>query len=232
MDVRPASLVGRLKNTVVTPGSSPRMIRTGVFKGLWMQLDLRDRAQVFLGLYERELHKWVRTLGERAKTAIDVGAADGAYSLYFLKRTGVSGVYAFEPDPEARNLLLTNLRLNGLDGDGRLHLLDLPAGTGASNTIALDSLSASIDLPCVIKVDVEGGEMDVLTGARELLGRPGVAWIIETHSVALERDCIRVLEQHGLHVKIISPAWWRVAVPEARPIPHNRWLVAAAANLR
>lgn len=230
VDVRPAGFAGRVKNRVITPGARPRMIRTGVFRGLWMQLDLRDHTQVFLGLYERELHKWVRALGERAVSAIDVGAADGAYSLYFLKRTGMRAVHAFEPDPAARGTLLTNLRLNALERDNRLQLFDRPAGTGASSTIALDSLAASLYVPCVVKVDVEGGEVDVLTGARELLRRPGVAWIIETHSAALERDCMRIFGTHGLDVRIVSPAWWRIAIPEARPIPHNRWLVASPAN--
>lgn len=232
MDVRPASLVGRLKNKVVTPGPAPRIIRTGVFKGLRMQLDLRDATQVFLGLYERELHGWIRSLGEGANCAIDVGAADGAYSLYFLKHEGVRRVYAFEPDAAARQKLATNLRLNALERDGRLQVFDRPAGSGASNTIALDSLSAGIDVPCVIKVDVEGAEVDVLAGARELLGRRGVAWIVETHSLTHEQECRRLFEEHGLEARIVSPAWWRVAVPESRPIPHNRWLVARRAEPR
>jgi hypothetical protein len=78
----------------------------------------------------------------------------------------------------------------------------------------------------VVKVDVEGAELQVLEGARDLLGRGGVSWIVETHSLELERECIRVLESCRLRVRVVEPAWWRVAVPETRPIAHNRWLVA------
>ena len=220
------SLLGQLKNQVITPGSQSRMIRSGALKGLRMGLDLRHQTQVYLGLYERELHRWLRVLGRRALTAIDVGAADGAYSLYFLTRTNARSVYAFEPDPAARELMLLNLRLNRLESD-RLHLFDAPAGTGqAPNTVALDSLSSRIQPPCLVKVDVEGDEVDVLDGAGSLLSRGGSSWIIETHSLELERDCIRRLEGHGLNVTVVSPAWWRFAVPETRPIPHNRWLIA------
>lgn len=230
MEVPPAALLSRLKNLVVPPGARPRRIKTGAFRGVCMQLDLRDRSQVFLGLYERELHHWMRALGRQAKTAIDVGAADGAYSLYFLMRTGVRSVFAFESDPGALDRLRTNLRLNGLEDDDRLDVLTAAAGTGRDHTVALDSLASRIEAPCVVKVDVEGHEIDVLGGAEGLLERRGVSWIIETHSLELEKECVRALRAHHLHVRLVSPAWWRLAVPEQRPIPHNRWLVATSGD--
>lgn len=223
------SLLGRLKNQVVRSGSEPRRIRSGAFKDLRMDLDLRRQAQVYLGLYERELYRWLRVLGRDAVTALDVGAADGAYSLYFLKRTSARAVYAFEPDAAARKGLVSNLRLNDLDGDSRVRVSGAPAGNGkAPGTIALDSLYSSIELPCLAKVDVEGHEAEVLEGAAALLARGGMSWIIETHSLPLEHACVRLLESQDLTVRIVSPAWWRFAVPEARPIPHNRWLIAHA----
>lgn len=71
----------------------------------------------------------------------------------------------------------------------------------------------------------------MLAGAAKLLARGGITWIIETHSLALEQTCVRLLESHGLTVRIVSPAWWRFAVPEARPIAHNRWLVASVRGM-
>jgi hypothetical protein len=227
MEIRPGALLSRLKNHLVVPGAQPRTISTGAFRGLCMEMDLRDRAQVFLGLYERELHPWVRSLGRDAATAIDVGAADGAYSLYFLKRTGVKAVYAFEADGTALEQFHTNLRLNDVADDVRLHVMGASVGSGSGRTVALDSLADRIETPCVVKVDVEGSEVDVLEGATALLERRGVSWIIETHAADLEAGCVRLLTRRGLTVRIVSPAWWRFAVPERRPLPHNRWLVAA-----
>lgn len=221
------SLLGHLKNQVVRPGSGPRTVRTGALKGLRMDLDLKRQAQIYLGLYERELYPWLRRLGRDAASALDIGASDGPYSLYFLKRTNARAVYAFEPDPAARELLAANLQLNDLHTDPRMQLSGAPVGSGKTpGTIALDSLLGSIPLPCVAKVDVEGYEADVLEGAPALLAAGRVSWIIETHSRPLEQTCIRLLERHHLTVRVVSPAWWRFAVPEARPIPHNRWLVA------
>lgn len=222
-----SSLLRHLKNKVIAPGSRSRLIQAGPLKGLRMRLDLGHQTQVYLGLYERELHPWLALLGRNALTAIDVGAADGAYSLYFLKRTAAQSVYSFEPDAVVRELFRLNLRLNGVNDDERIRLFDATAGSGQTgNSVALDSLYSGISWPCLVKVDVEGAEVDVLTGAARLLRHGGASWIIETHSAELERDCVRLLADRGLTVIVVSPAWWRFAVPEARPIAHNRWLIA------
>lgn len=197
-----------------------------------MQLDLQHHTQVCLGLYERELHSYLSSLGSTAVAAIDAGAADGAYSLYFLRSSKIKAVYAFEPDPAMRVLMLANVALNGFGGDGRLQLSESPVGAGGSSiSVALDDLSSTIAGPCVVKVDVEGGELQVLEGSRRLLERGGASWIIETHSRELESNCVELLQSYGLKVTIVSPAWWRFAIREARPIAHNRWLVAHGSSL-
>lgn len=192
-----------------------------------MQLDLHDQTQVYLGLYERELQRWVRLFCRHAVTAVDVGASDGMYALYFLLRTNARKVYAFEPDLLAWEQLMANLRLNGVAGDPRLEVSASAVGqAGHGNVLALDSLLTSIERPAVVKVDVEGAELQVLEGATQLLREGGISWIIETHSAELELACSRVLERGGLQVRVVAPAWWRIVVPETRPMPHNRWLVA------
>lgn len=221
------SALSTLKNRIVTPGVRPLEVRGGLLKGLKLQLDLQHHTQVYLGLYEHELHDWVRRFSADAVTAVDVGAADGAYAMYFLKHAPVQRVYAFEPDRRAYGLLLGNLRLNNLYEDERLRVFAAAAGCTGS-AMALDELLDDLPEPTLVKVDVEGGELDVLRGAERLLRRGGASWIIETHSAGLETDCAGVLRSHGLEVAIVSPGWWRFAVPEQRPMTHNRWLVAAA----
>jgi hypothetical protein len=55
---------------------------------------------------------------------------------------------------------------------------------------------------------------------------PGVRWIIETHSLDLENGCIELLRSAGFQTRVIPNGWWRVFIPELRPIAHNRWLAA------
>jgi hypothetical protein len=90
----------------------------------------------------------------------------------------------------------------------------------------LDAIAGAMLGPCLVKVDVEGGEMDVLRGAQAMLARPDVRWLIETHSRELEDGCIEILSSSGYEFRVVKNSWWRVLIPENRAIPHNRWLVA------
>ena len=213
---------------MITPGRQERTIRSGAFKGLRMHLDLRHHAQNYLGLYERELHAALRELSTGIRCAVDVGSSDGSYALYFLARTQAQRVLSFEPDPAARAALHDNLALNGFSSSTKLRFIDQAVGDGTGGRLALDDLLAEISLPAAIKVDVEGAEADVLRGADALIRRGHVGWLIETHSAALERECLELLRDHGYVPRVVAPAWWRIVVPESRPIPHNQWIVAPA----
>jgi hypothetical protein len=77
-----------------------------------------------------------------------------------------------------------------------------------------------------LKVDVDGAEMLVLEGARKVLSQGDVDVLVETHSAALERQCIEFLSHCRYRCAVIPNAWWRRLIPEQRPIEHNRWLWA------
>jgi FkbM family methyltransferase len=115
----------------------------------------------------------------------DVGAWIGAYALLAARLAGPQGrVFAFEPDPVARRQLERNIELNGLETIEVVPLaLTSSAGSawlsgGASEatvgdtgevevqTISLpDFIARSGKAPDVMKVDVEGGELDLDTTA-------------------------------------------------------------------
>ncbi len=220
-------ILSKLKSTLVQPGRRPRKILYGVNRGLVMDLDLRHDLQRQLGLYEREISHFFHQCAQRINTAIDVGAGDGYYTLYFLAKTSARNVFAFEPSEEARNRIQENLRANGLDHDSRLVLSSLSVSSRSEGaTTNLESLSQTIETPCLIKIDVEGAEVDVLAGAGRVLGLPDVLWIIETHSRCLEEECDNCLTRWGYETVIVPNARWRAILPELRPISHNRWLFA------
>ncbi len=220
---RPLSL---LKSAVMPDGRTPRRVRLGVFAGCTMLLNLRHQTQLMLGLYERELGSALRQVAQGLASAADVGAAEGAYTLFFALHTRASPVYAFEPDDESRQIMTANLILNSLRVGDRIVVSDKRVGvTQGGRTCRLDDVLAGCPMPCLIKVDVEGGELDVLRGAQQLLRSDDVRWVIETHSADLELACIETLRAAGYTTRIIRNAWWRVLVPEMRPIPHNRWVV-------
>lgn len=216
-----------MKDLVVPAGREPRRIVFGPFKGIAMALSLRHQTQIYLGLFEREVHPWLERLSRGIRTAIDIGADSGEYTLFFLKRTDATRVLAFEPNPAALPLLRENLQLNSVAEANRLELSTaMVSDVDGAGKISLDSLIHSIPLPCFIKMDVDGAEGEILQGAAKLNGLGGVRWLIETHSKSLESQCLEQLKAAGFETRIIRNAWWRALIPELRPIEHNRWLAA------
>jgi len=192
-----------------------------------MQLDFAHHCQRWLGLQERELFHWFRRFGRDINTAFDIGANDGVYTFYFLARSPAHKIYSFEPSPDRVRDLQENLALNNLAGDRRLEIVARRVGASiAEGQTTLDSWVSAIVSPCLLKVDIDGGERDLLSGATQLLALPGIRWIIEVHSKDLEQHCLQVLREAGYHVEIVHNAWWRHVIPELRPGELNHWLVA------
>jgi FkbM family methyltransferase len=243
------SWVTPIKNILLPDTLRPRTIVTGPFRGINLELSLHN-LQVYLGLFERETYGWLGQLSKGIQTAIDIGAANGLYTLYFLAKT-TAKVYAFEPNIRTLDALDRNLLANGLKGTKRLMIsrdfLGAPTPSRSScekllqdaglapgwaevtdkvQVTQLDSMLDVIETPCLIKMDVDGGEVAILRGAAGINKMPGVHWIIETHSLVLENGCIELLRGAGFQTRVIPNGWWRVFMPERRPIPHNRWLVA------
>ena len=131
---------------------------------------------------------------EPGMTVVDVGAHVGLYSLVGSTLVGSTGkVYAFEPEPSNYNLLLKNMKANGLinivpvrkavsDKSGATMLFVNPkASTGHTITAhrelmksiscEMTSLDESLSGQRVdfVKIDVEGAEIAVLRGMRRVI---------------------------------------------------------------
>lgn len=120
----------------------------------------------------------MRKLLREGATVIDVGANIGALTVPIAGIVGESGhVHAIESDRDTFNVLCANLALNGIRNVRPLNALvgstDVPtqgeSGASAQTSVgAFDAVAAvAIDsLPLeacdFVKVDVDGGELDVL----------------------------------------------------------------------
>ncbi len=141
--------------------------------------------------YEAELLADVRSRLFFAECAIDVGAHVGNHVLYFAHVLGLRTV-AFEPNPASYAHLVDNVRNNGLEAACSIRNAAVGAAPGQVRTVAASDSNSGmarveadpggsvamvtlddevlaeprIDL---IKIDVEGWELDVLRGAEQVL---------------------------------------------------------------
>ena len=226
--LRPLSTVKQL--VLGNKGPRPYRVYFGLFRNLVLNLDLQHQTQVYLGLYERETYKSINNITDTCKWMIDIGSGTGELCLYFLKNSQAEKIIGVEPLTSEIDILKSNLLLNQEQSSKRIIVLAKCVGTANHpNYFSLDDLELEKDKRGFIKIDVEGYEMDVLQSGERLLSSATVDLLVETHSKILEEQCLEWLVSKGYHCKVIMNAWWRVIVPEQRPILHNRWIWATNA---
>jgi FkbM family methyltransferase len=149
-------------------------------------------------IYEPHVWSTIERVLRPGSAFVDVGASIGLFSVLASRCVGESGrVFAFEPGPQNRSLLLLNLSTNGASnvavdtralGDRHGVLVYSPSGANGAvapfdgnpsslvshelvTVVPLDDVideDVQIDL---IKIDVEGAEGAVLRGAGRILRR-------------------------------------------------------------
>jgi len=178
----------------------------------------------------------------------DIGAHAGFYTLLFSHLVGLSGkVLAFEPLPRNLAYLHKHLRLNGIRNvqvlevavsdkvgispfaEGENSYTGALAQTGAMRvqSVSLDDLYArgSLPLPNFIKIDVEGAEDLVLTGASLLIARARPTIFLATSGCEVDARCVQILAAMQYRLESIpgDPREWRelIAWPAPISLEHN-----------
>lgn len=169
--------------------------------GLRMQgntVDVIQRYLYYFGIWEPDV---TAVLGSRLREGdvlVDIGANIGYYTLLGARLVGANGlVVAVEPAPKIMSELTANIRANNLtnvrtrqvalsDHAGRLRLFDGPPDNiGHTSLVPTDGPSIEVDVTTgaelladidpgrirLIKVDVEGAELEALKGLVPVLER-------------------------------------------------------------
>lgn len=181
----------------------------------------------WLGTYEREKQAIVAALLRPDEVAFDVGANVGLYTLLASRRVGPGGrVVAFEPLPGNLDYLRRHLELNDVRNvevvaaavgraAGRASFLAarsrsmgrLDGGGGLDvEVVRLDSLleSGRVPPPRLVKMDIEGGEVDALLGAEVLLRVHRPIVLLATHGWEKHQECCRLLRAAGYNLRALS----------------------------
>lgn len=221
----------------------------------FMYLNLSEPLALrrLLGRYERPKMDFLRRHLVEGAAFVDVGASLGDYSLVASRLVGPRGkVIAFEPDPVNCRWLRKSIERNGLtnvelyqealsdvEGEASFFL----SGVSGWHTLKKGQLAAEkgeikvrtrplddVDLPRldVMKIDVEGAELEVLEGARRHLRRFRPLLFVDLHPmmgadvpavVRFLRDAgyeLRSFESDGAIRPYRSDDGELVAIPMAR----------------
>jgi len=158
---------------------------------------LNDHIQKIIYLnrnfYELSMLEDIKGRLEQNKIVVDVGANIGNHTVYFSKICEAKMVYAFEPQKEIFDILKKNIEINELShsvklfnmgvgkehGYGSISVVDPnnygmtrlnKDANGQIEIVSLDSiLLEKVPKVDMIKIDVEGMEVDVLIGADKIL---------------------------------------------------------------
>lgn len=166
------------------------------------------RDIILKGAWEAEVTSFICPGIVAGMTVLDVGADIGYYTLLFAKRVGEHGrVIAFEPISSAREKVEYNVVLNGysnitvshfalfsksgatiLEDPFQLSRINPAKSSSGKNDIEIqmvvfDEYASELDIKRIdlVKIDVEGAELDVLVGMRHSLEKYHPALLIEVH---------------------------------------------------
>lgn len=150
------------------------------------------------------------------KTIIDVGAQTGDSVLYF-SYCGARKIYAFEPLIDNFRILENNVYMNKINCDcynvglgnftGSIKVENssrmarpLTRGSSENEIIKISRLDEYNIIADVLKIDVEGFEMEVLKGGLNTV-KTAMIVIVETHSKELQVEVARFLLGLGFRRK-------------------------------
>lgn len=161
-------------------------------KGQIAEVELKGET-----FYEQWMLSQIAELPYRPGLWLDIGAHVGNHTVYFSKFCKSDEVWAYEPNDDAFPILLENLQHNGCknvrtfnaavgEKVGTVQLVrnvDRPAQSkvrkskGKTPMVIIGDITAKVAL---VKIDVEGFELEVLKGAMPMIERDKPELFIET----------------------------------------------------
>ena len=211
--------------TVLPRGRRVRRLPLGIGRGLRMGIDFqRGETHLFLGMYEMELNRHLRAIARPGYRSFDIGGQYGYDALVLAKLTQAP-VVSVECDPRLAGEISDNVRANPT-----LATISVERGfvgaTDEGDHVTIDTLAQRHFIPDLMKLDIEGGEVDALRGATHVLEARRPALMIEVHGQEIEWECLAILRSVGYAPPtVVDRRRW---LPEHRPIEHNRWLLCPA----
>jgi hypothetical protein len=222
-----------LKSWLVPHAAREVKILRGPFRGAKIWMSPRENLRKVFGLYEHELNSWLEKVLPRVDQVLDVGANNGYFAFgcaAAFRQSGRAGrIVAYEPQAEMCEELAHTMRLQPPDDATTITLKRLLVGAEVKEgQTTLDAaVSEGLLQPknTLVKIDVEGAELDVIDGARHWLN-PSNYFLMEVH----HRDYLDQLRQRfaaaGITLQQVDQAPLPLLGRERRD-SDNWWLVSS-----
>ena len=176
---------------------------------------------------EPETLAWLEHFESRATLLVDVGANIGLYTMYWLTLNEMNSSLACEPFLPNIKMLKSNLELNKFQS--RCNVVESPLSevkqrvlpvitderVGASGftidispqlsplglveTSTLDETLSQVDELCILKIDTDGTDFEILKGASRALNQKKIVSVLIESSELQQVEIGKFLSQYGLH---------------------------------
>jgi len=225
-ELSPDTFLGRVVRAplrLIPRGTIVRIPR-GPLKGLKWIVGASTHG-CWLGTFEADKVAAFKSEIHRESIIYDLGANAGVYTLLAASQAAAGHVYSFEPLDRNLEFLRRHIELNRFtnctvipaalhSSSGWAQFAEGPTpdmsalATGGSlrvKTVALDQLreAGTLPAPDLIKMDIEGNELEALHGAARLLESDRPIIYVAAHSSNLQRDCAEFLRNLGYSVALV-----------------------------
>lgn len=132
-------------------------VRSGPFEGVQLpKVSEGSHVPKLLGAYEQDLHPILAHLPARGYEAvINIGCAEGYYTVGLARLLPDATVYAFDTNPEARRLCRQTAALNSVAERVRI-----------GEQFSTSDFEPFAGTACFVLCDIEGAELEVLQPSR------------------------------------------------------------------
>lgn len=226
-------ILKKLALRLADDGKGAYRILLGPLKGYKLVLGPGDRKLYIAGVYERRTTQILMRECAKGGTALDLGAHIGYFTLLLASITKDGGrVFSFEPNPfnaeKIRRMLAANhmeyvtlIEAGVSDHSGSMaftveatgsmgSLVSSPAVSASSvqvSVVSLDALDAeqSLGNVSVIKMDIEGAEVEAIRGMKRLLERCRPVIVCEWHPHRVSAGYQETFGSVGYRCELLDP---------------------------
>jgi FkbM family methyltransferase len=203
-------------------------IRTGPLRGLhWRRYNALN-FWYHLGLFEPHVSRLIESSLGPGDRFWDIGANGGYHTLLAARLVGLDGhVLAVEANPDLAPLIESQLRLNNMTNctvmsvavsnregiadfviDANSLKSSLADGRSTEEGTVLEISTTTLDAlfelngpPDLVKIDVEGAEVQVLEGGHSMMAETASPrFLVSTHGKQTAARCEEILRGHGYAV--------------------------------